>query len=118
MYDKIKNNIPHMEQVMLLSELENVQDSAAELKYALEYLIKNSTIEAYRPLGSNKKIIGPILVFFRKILRRMFKFYVEPITTDISNYNLHLLHVIELLIQAINDRDKEIKRLQLEINKD
>jgi len=114
----LKMNVPHLEQVSLLTDLSNVEDTTQELKYALGYLYTNGQIEAYRQLGSNRKVIGGFLVFIRKILRKIFKFYVEPITEDISNYNLHLTRVLELMIQAINDRDKEIKSLKLELKKD
>ena len=104
--------IPHIEEVMLLSDLENIQESE-ELAQALKYMREHQVVEAYRPLAGRG-----FRVFIKKVLRKMLRFYVEPITKDMTDYNVHCVRAVEQLIQAINDKDKELKCQKLETDKD
>ena len=87
-----------------------------ETEVILEALRTDCEVDAYRPLRSNRAL-GFLIIAFRKILRKLMKFYVEPIV-DSQNENNKLITIClhDLYIDAMNSRDK-IRALEDEISK-
>ena len=122
----LENDIPHMEQLVILSgsaKTENSEPSARReeldnrITGEISYLRENSAIRTYRPLVSNRRFLGPLLIFARRVMRRLLRFYIEPIVIDQSNYNAHLTCVLDLFQQAMSERDRQIRELKSALNK-
>lgn len=60
---------------------------------------------AYRPLSGN-----PIKVFFKRVLRKLIKFYIEPITrdeTDFNSFTVRSMNSVAAYIAEQQKRDAE-----------
>jgi len=74
----------------------------------LRVLLTIYNVPAYRHLESNRKI-GSLIIFAKKIIRKILKFYIEPIVSD-QNY------VNKLAATSISDLYLEIKSMQKSID--
>ena len=87
-----------------------------ETETFLEALRVDCTVDAYRPLRSNRAL-GFLIITFRKILRKLMKFYIEPIVDDQNENNKLITTCLhDLYIDTMNSRNK-IRALENEINK-
>lgn len=63
----------------------------------VQYVNANHRVDSYRPLSGN-----PIGVFFKKVIRKLVSFYVEPYAAEQSSLNANIAQAqsqIELYIQ-------------------
>ena len=52
----------------------------------IRHLRNIQTVSVYRPLKS-RRIIGPLIIFFKKVVRKLIRFYIEPIVADQNDVN-------------------------------
>jgi hypothetical protein len=50
-----------------------------------------AVIDAVRPIRSDRSLIGPTIVFAKRVVRRLLAWYVQPIAADQTSFNLSLL---------------------------
>jgi len=139
--EKLINDIPHMEQVVFFPDLPNMEildevasdftqnlpnmeildevasDFTQKIISELNYLRERATIVYYRPLNSYRKALSPIVIFIKRFIRKLNKFYIEPITHDQSDFNIHLVNTLELFEKILIQKEKEIQELQKATNK-
>lgn len=70
-----------------------------EADSALAYLNAHSFIQPYKELQGN-----PVFVFIKKIIRRLTKFYVEPVVFEQNDFNANTVHVLNALKNAAGTR--------------
>lgn len=120
-------DVPHMNQVVKFNGMPSVEGqeksgnvkvdgSAGQLQQEITYLKQTSYISAYRPLYSCRPIIGSVIVFVKKVIRKLVKFYVEPITFDQSDRNAHMARALELLQEQLQKQTEEIEQLERKLN--
>src|SRR5438445_7244700 len=56
-----------------------------------------AVIEAARPLRSDHPAIGPVIVFAKRVMRRLLGWYVAPIADDQTRFNLALLRQLDAI---------------------
>ena len=59
-----------------------------------DWLIQNE-IPYYKELNSYRKLLAPVVIFIKRILRRLLKFLFVPMLDDINEYHQHLLALTE-----------------------
>ncbi len=77
---------------------------------------------APRPVTSKKKLFAPIIVFFRKIIRKFFlKWYIEPICDQQTDFNIATHNTVanivcfnEKQLSALNELYQKHEKLCLE----
>lgn len=85
-----------------------------ELKQETFFLNNHYRVQAYRELKS-RPVVGGIILFFKKILRKSMKFYIEPIVNDQNEINsavMSCMNQINYYIQGQISLQKEIMELQ------
>lgn len=63
----------------------------------VQYINVNHRVDPYRPIGGN-----PIAAFFKKVIRKLVSFYVEPYAAEQSSFNANVAQAqtqIELYIR-------------------
>lgn len=65
----------------------NISKYVSEIIGYISMMENNRQNYAYRPILSYKKYIGRIIVFGKKVIRRILKFYVEPIAFQQTEFN-------------------------------
>ena len=86
-----------------------------EFSQELYVLNHNWDVKAYRQFENNGGIAGKFKNFFKKSIRKMVKFYVEPIVTDQNRYNASTIRSLNLLECYINEQTVEIVGLKNQI---
>ena len=62
---------------------------------ALEYIKSNYYIQPYKELEGN-----PLKVLFKKVIRKMTKFYVEPVVMEQNDFNANAANIISDLAES------------------
>ncbi|MCL2425562.1 MAG: hypothetical protein FWD05_04400 [Oscillospiraceae bacterium] len=75
-------------------------------------------VSAYRPLESNRTL-GSLVVIVKKVIRKLTKFYIEPVVADQNEINRQIASCIkdmyidiELLNQRVKHLEKENEQLK------
>lgn len=66
-----------------------------EIRNAMVYLNGHYNIQPYKPLGGNA-----LFVFVKKVIRKLTKFYVEPIVFDQNDFNANVVRVLNAVQQS------------------
>lgn len=67
-------------------------------------------VQAYRPLHGSR-----IVVFFKKVIRKLTYFFIEPIVLAQDGFNASIVRMMNQMNCYIDERDKEIEDLKEEI---
>lgn len=81
------------------------------------YDILNATwnIPAYRVLSGGKGPLGRAKVFVKKVLRKIMKFYIEPIVSAQTEFNGNNVRLLNLINSYMELNDKRIEMLESEL---
>ncbi|MBQ8824892.1 MAG: hypothetical protein IJZ64_06655 [Ruminococcus sp.] len=87
------------------------------LRGNVQYVSSQYQLNAYRPLSGN-----PVKVFFQKVIRKLVKFYIEPIAQDQTYFNANSaqalqeleLYIIDSQSKSTADLSKQIDDLKLQ----
>ena len=108
------NDIQHIDQFVLTYS--SYEDESKEIANEIRWLQASANILSYRKLRSRGGIIGKVLLFIKKAIRKLTKFYIEPIASDQSEYNRHVAKTLDFILESLNNKNKEIKELQEALN--
>lgn len=67
-------------------------------------------VNAYRPLSGNS-----VSIFIKKIIRKLTKFYIEPIVEEQNNFNVSILRAVNSVFSYVKEQrsnDETIKELK------
>lgn len=104
----IRNDIPSFEEVA--SGFSPGQEFRQDTFFKeVESLNQNFQIVAWRPLE------GGIKGFLKKIIRKLTKFYVEPIALDQTEFNAHSVRAFNQMVAYVREQDAQIEFLKQEI---
>lgn len=76
-----------------------------QLHEALEFLNANCCVQPYKELKGN-----PVNVFVKKVIRKLVKFYVEPVVQEQNDLNMNTVTVLN----ALSEKDMSEKVSALE----
>ncbi len=72
---------------------------------ALEFLNANCRVQPYKELKGN-----PVYVFVKKVIRKLVKFYVEPVVQEQNDLNVNTVTVLNALSE--NDMSERVSTLE------
>lgn len=87
------------------------------------YNINNiHNIKAYRNIKTRNGMLGKVILFIKKFLRKSIKFYIEPIVDDQNMFNASVVRSINeisnyIADETISDINLEINKLELKLSK-
>ncbi len=79
----------------------------ASLQQSADYLNIRNQIEPYKPLEGNF-----LVVFIKKVIRKLVKFYLLPIITEQNALNLHTANAVNQLNLYVQEQQKTITALE------
>lgn len=62
-------------------------------------------INLYEPISSHRKILGPVIVFFRKVFRRLIRFYAISLTNQQTRFNSAVVRSLNEINNKLNHID-------------
>ena len=74
------------------AKAEDVDYTPALLQQSADYLGARSQLEPYKQLTGN-----PVVVFFKKVIRKLVKFYIMPLVTEQNAVNYHTANAVRQL---------------------
>lgn len=83
--------------------------ASEDVQTSLRYINSHHTVQPYKPLGGN-----PVFVFVKKVIRKLTKFYVEPVVFEQNEFNGHTVKVINAL-KSTAEKDSESAAKQDEL---
>jgi hypothetical protein len=110
-----KNKVIVFNEIPIYSLAGDMEHSGA-LDYNLIQISSQYAVAAYRPLGSSR-ISGALVVFFKKVIRKLTKFYIEPIVADQNENNRLMTFCIRDLFLEINELRSKVKCLEDDVSK-
>ncbi len=72
-----------------------------EARSAMVYLHSHYAVQPYKPLSGN-----PAAVFFKKVIRKLTKFYIEPTVADQNEVNANIVRMLHALEQSAQKSDE------------
>ncbi len=91
----------------------NVCDASInEIEEAMCCLNAHYYVQPYKNLSGN-----PVKVFIRKIIRKLVKFYVEPVVFEQNNLNANTVKALNYLVKNVseNGSNTDIQKLALQL---
>lgn len=96
-------DIPYAEEVSHADGNFQIQS----LKQSTEYLNIRNQIDPYKPIEGN-----PLVIFIKKVIRKLLKFYILPIMTEQNALNLHTANAIQQMNNYIQEQTDRINELE------
>uniref|UniRef100_UPI0019310E6C hypothetical protein n=1 Tax=Anaerophilus nitritogenes TaxID=2498136 RepID=UPI0019310E6C len=102
----------------------NKNDYAKQATIYFEIMKKEKDVVAHRIITSHREYIGKLIVFGKKVARKLLKWYINPITEQQTRFNNATVNTVQTLIEDIkslrlNDENEisKITKLENEISK-
>lgn len=86
-----------------------------EINERIERMKDTSTVNSYFDISSDRKVIGGLFTFVKKVVRRMTCFYVEPIVDDQNQFNIAAQQTIELLAKRCEEEFQKNQDLETKL---
>jgi hypothetical protein len=75
-------------------------------------------IDTNREINSHRKYVGKILVFIKKVIRKVSKWYINSVFDQQRLYNANVaryLNELTLIIKDLNDENLDIRKKNIEL---
>ncbi len=92
-------DVPYKKPVQVSAETGTSLSAADE---ALAYVNAHHYIQPYKPLAGN-----PIKVFIKKVIRKLTKFYVEPVVFEQNSFNAAAVNVLNVMKSSAESRQDD-----------
>lgn len=106
--------IEMMEENILYGCLIDDEDEIEKNELLIKKMEEEQCNYAYRHLHSDKKYIGKLIIFMKKVVRKLLKWYIEPFCFQQTEFNrattMSMKYILEKL-EEIEDKDNTIKVL-------
>lgn len=83
---------------------------APEARAALGHLHTHYQLQPYKPLSGN-----PVKVFLQKIIRRLIRFYIEPLAADQTELNASAVRMLSAVDHTLRQEDPADLRRRIEV---
>lgn len=85
----------------------DASDASSNIANSLRYINIHYNIQPYKPLAGN-----PVKVFIKKVIRKLVKFYVEPIVFEQNEINGHSVQLINSIMNDVKTREKDNENMK------
>ncbi len=72
-------------------------DPLQELTLSIQFARSFAEVSSDYQIGSNRKVIGPLIVFVKKVVRKLMKTYIDAVFQQQREFNRQILSIIENL---------------------
>lgn len=97
-------DVPYKKAEDMSAETGNLSKDA---EISLRYINSRYSIQPYKELGGNL-----ITVFIKKVIRKLTKFYVEPVVFEQNEFNGHAVKVINALNNSVGGENDSAAKLE------
>lgn len=120
---QMTDDLPSFESIPMPPEVSYMGADIADfdmgdLMESNEYINRHFLVSVWHPTGSARRLIGPAIGFFQRIMRKLTRFFVEPIVEDQNAVNMNEVRAINQIrnyiyldMQALDDRAELIRTI-------
>jgi FkbM family methyltransferase len=83
-----------------------------EIQGYINSMLQTRENYAYRYLHSHRKVIGPLIIFAKKVVRKLLKWYVEPIAFQQTRFNNAVTPAIGRVTEIISELTLKTKKIE------
>lgn len=117
--DKTSEDILSFETIPMPAEVSYMGAEIADfdlgdLMESNDYINKYFQISVWHPTGSARPLIGPLIGFFQKVMRKLTRFFVQPIVEDQNAFNMNCVRGMNQIRNYIY-YDKDIVKDRIEL---
>ena len=98
----VKNDIPSFDELFSYGSTAFPRVNSAALARELEYLKRNE-IHYYRDITSFHRSIAPVVIFVKRVIRKLCKFLGEPMVDEINEYHRHVVRALETAVRDLGN---------------
>lgn len=82
--------------------------SQDELIRACQYLNHHYEVSVWHPLSSARPVIGKLFTFGKKVMRKLTRFFIQPIVEDQNRVNMHAVRSLNQLRNYLVRKDDRL----------
>ncbi|MHB8780511.1 MAG: methyltransferase domain-containing protein [Candidatus Geothermincolia bacterium] len=83
---------------------QSLSDPLHELNFCVRLASLTGQVTTEFPMGSGRKVIGPLIVFTKKVIRRLMRTYIDAVFRQQNEFNASMVKALELLEETIRER--------------
>lgn len=85
-----------------------------DLMESNDYINNHFQVSVWHPTGSARPVIGQLIGFFQKVMRKLTRFFVQPIVEDQNSFNMNCVRGMNQVRNYVYyDRDIMKDRIEL-----
>ena len=112
----LQDDAIEFEELIGIDSMEGPQGfNRKRLNENVTYLNEYWEVLAYRELYVSSGLKGKVFVFVKKVIRKLTKFYVEPIVNDQNQYNASVTRCMNEMKRFIRETQQENQELKKRI---
>ena len=117
--DKINEDVLSFETIPMPEEVSymgaEISDfDLGDLMESNDYINKFYQISVWHPTGSARPLIGPLIGFLQKVVRKLMRFFVQPIVEEQNVFNMNCVRGLNQVRNYIY-YDKDIVKDRIEL---
>jgi len=114
--DKMARGVYTPEFLALLAEpLEIRPDPAFAAGPSWDEAVRTAAITPDPPIISTRPVVGPVLRALKRLVRRSLRWYLAPVTAQVTSHNLAVLEVLAEHSREIIELRREVDRLRRQV---
>ncbi|MGO4345185.1 FkbM family methyltransferase [Paenibacillus sp. MCAF9] len=83
-----------------------------EIRGYINSMLQTRENYAYRYLHSHRKVIGPLIIFAKKVVRKLLKWYVEPIAFQQTKFNSAVTPAIGRMTEIVSELTLKTNKIE------
>ena len=91
-----------------LHDAESMRFDQGILGSIIEFCRTHCRVESFRDLRMPGCRNNPVVLFFKKVIRRLSQFYVEPVVNDQAEFNTNVVSAMDQ-VQAFIEENRELR---------
>lgn len=76
---------------------QSISDPLHELNFVVRLASLRSQVSSEYAIGSGRKVIGPIIVFVKRLIRKLLRTYVDAVFNQQNEFNAYMVQSLQLL---------------------
>lgn len=80
---------------------QSISDPLHELNFVVRLASLHSQVSSEYAMGSGRKFIGPVIVFVKRVIRKLLRTYVDAVFSQQNEFNAYMVRSVQLLQDTI-----------------
>ncbi|WP_369594568.1 FkbM family methyltransferase [Lysinibacillus pakistanensis] len=92
-------------------EVQSMDELQSNCAKYIAIMDSNKENHAHKPIHSHRKILGPFIIFGKKVVRKLLKWYLNPITQQQNTFNQAVTSTTKLINESVNNLQLDVSQV-------